>query len=62
MVDSWRQDPPYRAEKVELPLSANGLSKIVNGISDSLLMNAVRVWDATGLIDGKKKRISMTWR
>ena len=39
------------------PLSANSLSKIVNGMSDGLLMNVVRAWDTTGLIDGRKKRI-----
>lgn len=39
------------------PLSANSLSKIVNGMSDGLLMNVVRAWDTTGLVDGRKKRI-----
>ena len=39
------------------PLSANTLSKIVNGMSDGLLLNVVRAWDTTGLVDGRKKRI-----
>ncbi len=44
------------------PLSANSLAKIVNGLSDGLLMSVVRAWDTTGLIDGvdgvgRKKRI-----
>lgn len=41
------------------PLSANSLSKIVNGMSDGLLLNVVRAWDTTGLADGRKKRIFM---
>jgi phosphopantothenoylcysteine decarboxylase len=39
------------------PLSANSMSKIVNGMSDGLLLNVVRAWDTTGLVNGKKKRI-----
>ncbi|RMZ78945.1 hypothetical protein DV737_g3701, partial [Chaetothyriales sp. CBS 132003] len=39
------------------PLSANSLAKMVNGISDGLLMSVVRAWDTTGLIDGRKKVI-----
>lgn len=39
------------------PLSANSLAKMVNGISDSLLMSVIRAWDTTGLVDGRKKRI-----
>jgi len=39
------------------PLSANCMSKIVNGMSDGLLLNVVRAWDTTGLVDGKKKRM-----
>ena len=39
------------------PLSANSMSKIVNGMSDGLLLNIVRAWDTTGLVGGKKKRI-----
>jgi phosphopantothenoylcysteine decarboxylase len=43
-------------------LSANSLAKIVNGFSDGLLMNVVRAWDTTGLVDGldgagRRKRI-----
>jgi phosphopantothenoylcysteine decarboxylase len=34
------------------PLSANGLAKIVNGLSGGLLLSVVRAWDTTGLVDG----------
>lgn len=39
------------------PLSANSLAKMVNGISDGLLLSVIRAWDTTGLIDGRRKRI-----
>ena len=39
------------------PLSANTLAKMVNGMSDNLLLNVIRAWDTTGLIDMQKKRI-----
>ncbi|KAJ9607929.1 hypothetical protein H2200_008008 [Cladophialophora chaetospira] len=39
------------------PLSANTLAKMVNGMSDNLLLNVIRAWDTTGLIDMRKKRI-----
>ena len=39
------------------PLSANSLAKVVNGMSDGLLLNIVRAWDTTGLVDGRRKRI-----
>ncbi|RMD41140.1 hypothetical protein DV735_g3988, partial [Chaetothyriales sp. CBS 134920] len=39
------------------PLSANSLAKMVNGISDNLVMSVVRAWDTTGLVDGRKKII-----
>lgn len=39
------------------PLSANSLAKMVNGISDGLLLSVIRAWDTTGVIDGRKKRI-----
>jgi len=44
------------------PLSANSLAKIVNGLSDGLLMNVLRAWDTTGLVDGvdgagRRKRV-----
>jgi len=39
------------------PLSANSLAKMVNGISDGLLLSVIRAWDTTGLIDGRKKFI-----
>ncbi|EXJ82027.1 phosphopantothenoylcysteine decarboxylase [Capronia coronata CBS 617.96] len=39
------------------PLSANSLAKMVNGISDGLLLSVIRAWDTTGLVDMRKKRI-----
>jgi len=33
------------------PLSANTMAKIVNGISDGLLLSVIRAWDTTGEID-----------
>jgi phosphopantothenoylcysteine decarboxylase len=42
---------------VVAPLSANSLAKMVNGISDNLLLSVLRAWDTRGMIDGRKKRI-----
>lgn len=42
---------------VVAPLSANSLAKMVNGISDGLLLSVIRAWDTTGVIDGRRKRI-----
>lgn len=39
------------------PLSANSLAKMVNGMSDGLLLNVIRAWDTTGLVDMRKKKI-----
>lgn len=39
------------------PLSANSLAKMVNGVSDGLLLSVIRAWDTTGLVDGKRKTI-----
>ena len=39
------------------PLSANSMAKMVNGISDGLLLSAIRAWDTTGLVDGREKII-----
>lgn len=39
------------------PLSANSLAKMVNGLSDNLLLSVVRAWDTSGMVDGRKKRI-----
>ena len=39
------------------PLSANSLAKMVNGMSDGLLLGVIRAWDTTGMIDSRKKRI-----
>ena len=39
------------------PLSANSLAKMVNGVSDGLLLSVIRAWDTTGLIDGSRKII-----
>lgn len=40
-----------------VPLSANTLAKVVNGICDNLLTSVVRAWDADGRVDGTRKRI-----
>lgn len=40
-----------------VPLSANTLAKVVNGVCDNLLTSVVRAWDADGRIDGRRKRI-----
>lgn len=40
-----------------VPLSANTLAKVVNGLCDNLLTSVVRAWDADGRIDGRRKRI-----
>lgn len=40
-----------------VPLSANTLAKLVNGLCDNLLTSVVRAWDADGRIDGRRKRI-----
>lgn len=40
-----------------VPLSANTLAKVVNGVCDNLLTCVVRAWDADGRIDGRRKRI-----
>ncbi|KAG9255649.1 flavoprotein [Emericellopsis atlantica] len=39
------------------PLSANTMAKLVNGMCDNLLLSVARAWDATGLIDGRRKKI-----
>jgi len=39
------------------PLSANTMAKMVNGISDGLLLSVMRAWDTTGLVDSRKKKI-----
>jgi phosphopantothenoylcysteine decarboxylase len=39
------------------PLSANSLAKMVNGISDGLLLNVIRAWDTSGFVDGRRKTI-----
>lgn len=40
-----------------VPLSANTLAKVANGLCDNLLTSVVRAWDAEGRIDGGRKRI-----
>ncbi|KUI74326.1 Coenzyme A biosynthesis protein 3 [Cytospora mali] len=40
-----------------VPLSANTLAKVVNGLCDNLLTSVVRAWDADGRVDGRRKRI-----
>ncbi|KAH7146020.1 flavoprotein [Dactylonectria macrodidyma] len=39
------------------PLTANTMAKMVNGMCDNLLTSVVRAWDATGTVDGVKKKI-----
>ena len=63
-VDEWvkpwvRGDPILHIELrrwadilVIAPLSANSLAKMVNGISDGLVMSILRAWDTEGSIDG----------
>jgi phosphopantothenoylcysteine synthetase/decarboxylase len=34
-----------------VPLSANTLAKVVNGLCDNLLLSTFRAWDTTGLMD-----------
>ncbi|PSR97022.1 flavo protein [Coniella lustricola] len=40
-----------------IPLSANTMAKIVNGLCDNLLTSVVRAWDTDGRVDGRRKRI-----
>lgn len=40
-----------------VPLSANTLAKVVNGLCDNLLTSVVRAWDTDGRVDGTRKRI-----
>lgn len=47
----------YLNTTVIAPLSANTLAKMVQGISDSLLLSIVLAWDTDGSVDGKKKKI-----
>jgi len=37
------------------PLSANTMAKMVAGISDSLLLSVLRVWDTSGTVEGREK-------
>ncbi|KKY20936.1 putative phosphopantothenoylcysteine decarboxylase [Phaeomoniella chlamydospora] len=40
---------------VVVPMSANSLAKMVNGISDGLVLSVLRAWDTEGQIDGPIK-------
>jgi phosphopantothenoylcysteine decarboxylase len=42
---------------VVAPLSVNTMAMITGGMCSTLLTSVVRAWDATGEIDGRKKRI-----
>lgn len=44
------------------PLSANSLAKMVNGMSDSLVLSVARAWDTTGVIDAVRPGISPSLR
>lgn len=41
------------------PLSANTLAKIANGICNNLLTSVVRAWDTDGVVEGRRKRITV---
>jgi len=68
-VDEWskpwvRGDPILHIELrrwstvfLVAPLSANSLSKVVNGMADGLVTSVIRAWDTEGIVDGRRKRI-----
>jgi phosphopantothenoylcysteine decarboxylase len=39
---------------VVAPLSANTMAKVVAGMSDSLLLSVLRVWDTSGMVEGRE--------
>nr|OQO22336.1 hypothetical protein B0A51_08424 [Rachicladosporium sp. CCFEE 5018] len=41
------------------PLSANGLAKISQGFSDTIITSVVRAWDHSGLIDGARPGVTL---
>jgi phosphopantothenoylcysteine decarboxylase len=46
---------------VVAPLSANGLAKISQGVSDNLVSSVVRAWDWSGLIDGARPGVPLPY-
>lgn len=47
---------------VVAPLSANGLAKVSQGISDNLFSSVIRAWDFSGLIDGARPGVALPYR
>lgn len=46
---------------VVAPLSANGLAKISQGVSDNLVSSVIRAWDFSGLIDGTRPGVALPY-
>lgn len=46
---------------VVAPLSANGLAKISQGVSDNLVSSVIRAWDFSGLIDGARPGVALPY-
>ena len=46
---------------VVAPLSANGLAKISQGMSDNLVSSVIRAWDFSGLIDGARPGVALPY-
>jgi phosphopantothenoylcysteine decarboxylase len=46
---------------VVAPLSANGLAKLSQGVSDNLVSSVVRAWDWSGLIDGARPGVPLPY-
>lgn len=44
-----------------MPLSANSLAKISQGMSDNLVTSVVRAWDFSGLIDGARPGVPLPY-
>ncbi|KAJ9156195.1 Phosphopantothenoylcysteine decarboxylase [Pleurostoma richardsiae] len=59
-AEPWRRGAPILHIELRrwadllaiVPLSANTMAKIVNGLCDGILTSVVRAWDADGAIDG----------
>jgi phosphopantothenoylcysteine decarboxylase len=47
---------------VVAPLSANGLAKLSQGVSDNLISSVVRAWDWSGLIDGARPGVPLPYK
>lgn len=44
------------------PLSANSLAKMANGLSDGLILSAIRAWDTTGILDPPREGLPLSLR